>query len=87
MNEKSIFELITWYQKNKRDLPWRHTKDPYKIWISEVMLQQTRVETVIDYYQRFIKEIPNLKELSLIKEETLEYNAKPIGNWSFRMDL
>lgn len=57
-------ELIRWYQKNARDLPWRHTKDPYKIWISEVMLQQTTVVAVIPYYQRWIKSFPDLKSVA-----------------------
>ena len=55
---KIVKPLINWYQKEKRDLPWRRTEDPYKIWISESMLQQTRVEAVKEYYKRFIKEIP-----------------------------
>ncbi|MEZ4704392.1 MAG: hypothetical protein R3A11_04260 [Bdellovibrionota bacterium] len=45
--------LVDWYRSHKRPLPWRQSKDPYQIWISEVMLQQTRVETVIPYYERF----------------------------------
>ena len=44
--KKITQELLTWYEENKRDLPWRHTKNPYYIWISEIMLQQTQVETV-----------------------------------------
>ncbi|MBQ7792869.1 MAG: A/G-specific adenine glycosylase, partial [Clostridia bacterium] len=47
--------LLTWYGKEKRDLPWRHTKEPYCIWISEIMLQQTRVEAVKEYYHRFLE--------------------------------
>ena len=87
MNKESIFDLITWYQKNKRDLPWRHTKDPYKIWISEVMLQQTRVETVIDYYNHFIEELPNVTELSLIKEERLLKLWEGLGYYSRARNL
>lgn len=44
--------LLAWYEENKRDLPWRRTRDPYRIWLSEIMLQQTRVEAVIPYYER-----------------------------------
>lgn len=87
MNKEAIFELITWYQKSKRDLPWRHTKDPYKIWISEVMLQQTRVETVIDYYNHFIEELPNVTELSLIKEERLLKLWEGLGYYSRARNL
>lgn len=46
--------LLSWYQAGHRDLPWRRTKDPYRIWISEIMLQQTRVAAVIPYYERFL---------------------------------
>ncbi len=56
--------LKTWYRKNRRDLPWRATCDPYRIWVSEVMLQQTQVDTVIPYYQRFIKRFPTLQCLA-----------------------
>jgi A/G-specific adenine glycosylase len=47
--------LLVWYTDNRRDLPWRRTRDPYAIWISEVMLQQTRVETVVPYYRRWLR--------------------------------
>lgn len=56
--------LIKWYQKNKRSLPWRNTKNPYFIWISEVMLQQTTVNTVIPYYKKFIKKFKTIKSLA-----------------------
>ena len=50
-------QLMKWYESAKRDLPWRKTKDPYRIWISEIMLQQTRVAAVIPYYERFLEEL------------------------------
>jgi A/G-specific adenine glycosylase len=56
--------LLAWYKKNKRDLPWRKTRDPYRIWVSEIMLQQTRVETVIPYYERFLKRYPDVRALA-----------------------
>jgi A/G-specific adenine glycosylase len=56
--------LLAWYSKNKRILPWRDSRDPYSIWISEIMLQQTQVISVIPYYERFLKEFPNLKSLA-----------------------
>ncbi len=56
--------LLLWYRKGHRELPWRQTKDPYHIWISEIMLQQTRVETVIDYYHRFLQEFPTVQDLA-----------------------
>ena len=56
--------LLEWYDANKRDLPWRYTRDPYAIWISEIMLQQTRVETVIPYYERFLQRFPDVEKLA-----------------------
>jgi A/G-specific adenine glycosylase len=61
--------FLEWYRQNARDLPWRKTKDPYAIWVSEVMLQQTRVETVIPYYQRFLAQFPTLKSLAEAQEQ------------------
>ena len=52
--------LIDWYLKNKRELPWRKTSDPYHIWLSEIMLQQTRIEQGLPYYQRFISAFPSV---------------------------
>lgn len=57
-------KLLIWYRRNGRSLPWRETKDPYRIWISEVMLQQTRVDTVIPYYQLFLKTFPTVDALA-----------------------
>lgn len=68
---QSVQALINWYQVNQRDLPWRRTKDPYKIWISEIMLQQTQVQTVIAYYNRFIKKLPTVIDLANAEIETI----------------
>ena len=56
--------LLAWYDKEKRDLPWRHTNNPYHIWVSEIMLQQTRVDTVIPYYHRFLERFPTIDSLA-----------------------
>ncbi len=56
--------LMQWYRKNQRDLPWRRSNNPYHIWVSEVMLQQTQVNTVLSYYRRFIKTFPSIKRLA-----------------------
>lgn len=64
-------DVIEWYRKNKRALPWRDTKDAYRIWVSEIMLQQTRVEAVKPYYDRFLKELPDVKALSQAEEDKL----------------
>lgn len=63
--------IIKWYQKNKRQLPWREEKNAYHIWISEIMLQQTRIEAVKNYYQRFLKELPTIQDLAQVEEEKL----------------
>jgi A/G-specific adenine glycosylase len=69
--EKIVPLLLDWYEKSARELPWRENTDPYRVWISEVMLQQTRVETVIPYYLRFLAKYPSIKELSEAKEDEL----------------
>src|SRR5262245_23845277 len=69
-------KLLNWYSKNKRDLPWRRTHDPYKIWISEIMLQQTTVEAVIPYYERFLKRFPTISSLATANLEEV------LGLWS-----
>lgn len=56
--------LLRWYRRHRRDLPWRRTKDPYAVWVSEIMLQQTRVETVIPYYARFLERFPTVATLA-----------------------
>jgi A/G-specific adenine glycosylase len=60
--------LLAWYRRNGRDLPWRRTKDPYKIWVSEIMLQQTRVEAVLPYYERFLARFPDVTALAAAPE-------------------
>jgi A/G-specific adenine glycosylase len=69
-------KLLRWYDTAARDLPWRHTRDPYAIWVSEVMLQQTRVETVIPYYQRFLESFPTPRALADADEDTV------LSHWS-----
>ena len=63
--------LLNWYRDNHRELPWRNTDNPYHIWISEIMLQQTRVEAVKGYYQRFLDRLPDIQSLCLISEDEL----------------
>ena len=63
--------LVNWYRENKRDLPWRHNPDAYRVWISEIMLQQTRVEAVKGYYDRFLKALPTVKDLAEAEEDKL----------------
>ncbi len=64
-------DILTWYDNNKRVLPWRNNKNPYYIWVSEIMLQQTRVQTVIPYFERFISELPTIHNLAICDEDKL----------------
>jgi len=68
--------LLDWYDANQRALPWRKTRDPYRIWTSEIMLQQTRVAAVIDYYKRFLRAFPTLKALARTNEQEV------LAQWS-----
>src|SRR5690349_7092968 len=61
--------LLAWFDASARDLPWRQTRDPYAIWVSETMLQQTRVAVVVDYYARFLEKFPTLASLAEASEE------------------
>lgn len=68
--------FLAWYDANKRDLPWRQTRDPYAVWVSEIMLQQTRVDTVIPYYQRFLARFPDAHALASASEDEV------LAHWS-----
>ena len=74
--------LISWYQINKRDLPWRKTKDPYKIWLSEILLQQTRVNQGLPYYLKFVESYPTLKSLSNANEDDVLRLWQGLGYYS-----
>jgi len=63
--------LLRWYDQHRRDLPWRRTRDPYRIWLSEIMLQQTRVAAVLDYYRIFLKRFPNIQALGTATEDAV----------------
>ncbi|MGA8944039.1 MAG: A/G-specific adenine glycosylase [Thermoactinomyces sp.] len=80
-------ELLAWYSKNKRDLPWRQSKDPYKIWVSEIMLQQTRVDSVIPYFQRFISLFPSIEDLASAPEEQVIKAWEGLGYYSRAKNL
>ncbi|BCJ87011.1 A/G-specific adenine glycosylase [Effusibacillus dendaii] len=79
--------LLTWYVQNKRDLPWRRTKDPYQIWVSEVMLQQTRVESVIPYWNRFMERFPTVESLAVAPEEEVLKMWEGLGYYSRARNL
>lgn len=74
--------LLSWYRENKRNLPWRENKDPYRIWISEIMLQQTRVEAVKPYYFKFMEHFPSVHALAKAPEEELLKCWEGLGYYS-----
>ncbi|MBP3427255.1 MAG: A/G-specific adenine glycosylase [Clostridia bacterium] len=74
--------ILAWYDQGHRDLPWRRTKDPYSIWISEIMLQQTRAETVVSYYERFLGRYPTVQALADSSEEELLKYWEGLGYYS-----
>ena len=75
-------KLLDWYDENKRDLPWRRSKNPYYIWVSEIMLQQTRVDTVIPYFERFLDWFPTVESLANAPEERLLKAWEGLGYYS-----
>ena len=68
--------LLAWYRRNRRELPWRRTSDPYAIWVSEVMLQQTTVKAVRPYYEAFLARFPDVRALAAAREEDV------LAHWS-----
>jgi len=68
--------LLAWYDENRRDLPWRNTRDPYRIWVSEIMLQQTRVAAVLLRYESFLRRFPNLRKLAAARQRSV------LAEWS-----
>jgi A/G-specific adenine glycosylase len=80
-------QLLAWFRKFQRDLPWRRTKDPYRVWISEIMLQQTRVAAVIPYYERFLARFPDLQGLTEAPEEEVLRLWSGLGYYSRARNL
>lgn len=79
--------LLSWYRANKRSLPWRENPTPYRVWVSEIMLQQTRVEAVKEYYARFIRELPTVEALAACEEEKLLKLWEGLGYYSRARNL
>ena len=80
-------QIISWYLQNKRNLPWRETKDPYQIWIAEIMLQQTRVSTAIDYFNRFLERFPTISNLAEAEEQEVLKLWQGLGYYSRARNL
>ena len=85
--QKIVKPLLKWYEENKRDLPWRKDQNPYHVWISEIMLQQTRIEAVKNYYQRFMQTIPTVQDLADIPEDELLKLWEGLGYYSRARNL
>src|SRR6202790_5882875 len=68
--------LLVWFDRHRRDLPWRASRDPYRVWVSEIMLQQTRVAAVIAHYQEFLRRFPTVEKLARARE------ASVLAAWS-----
>ena len=79
--------LLSWFRANARDLPWRKTRDPYRIWVSEIMLQQTRVAAVLGYYQRFLEAFPTVEALAAAPEARLMKLWEGLGYYSRARNL
>ena len=86
MNDFNLL-IINWYRQNKRNLPWRITKDPYKIWLSEVILQQTRVDQGLNYYTKFIKNYPTFTDLAEANEQAILSDWQGLGYYSRARNL
>ncbi|MEQ6168336.1 A/G-specific adenine glycosylase [Ekhidna sp. MALMAid0563] len=88
MEGKTFAErLINWYTERKRDLPWRNTKDPYPVWLSEIILQQTRVEQGMPYWQRFVETYPSIQDLADAREENVLRLWQGLGYYSRARNL
>lgn len=82
IKEQFIQNLLIWYERNKRELAFRKDKNPYRIWISEIMAQQTRIETMIPYFERFIQKYPDVKSLSQADDDELMAMWQGLGYYS-----
>jgi A/G-specific adenine glycosylase len=87
MIRKFQHELLAWFDSHARDLPWRQSSDPYRIWVSEIMLQQTRAEAVIPYYQRFLDRFPSFTALAAASEEEVLASWSGLGYYSRARNL
>lgn len=79
--------LLKWYCRHRRDLPWRRTTDPYAVWISEIMLQQTRVDTAIPYYERFLQRFPSVQALATAELESVLKTWEGLGYYARARNL
>lgn len=85
--EEIVAPLLAWYRQSARILPWRENTDPYRVWVSEIMLQQTRVDTVVPYYERFMARLPSVQALAEVREEELLKLWEGLGYYSRARNL
>ena len=85
--QQIVEPLLLWYHQNKRDLPWRQQVSPYRVWVSEIMLQQTRVEAVKPYFERFMQELPDVRALADCPEDRLLKLWEGLGYYSRARNL
>ena len=79
--------LIRWYETVRKPLPWRESPTPYHVWLSEIMLQQTRIEAVIPYYRRFLAELPTIADLAAVPDDRLMKLWEGLGYYSRARNL
>lgn len=84
---QNVSDILNWYKKNFRELPWRETRDPYKIWVSEIILQQTRIAQGISYYYRFIEKFPDVHRLASASNDELMQIWQGLGYYSRALNL
>ncbi|MBW8864114.1 MAG: A/G-specific adenine glycosylase, partial [Verrucomicrobia bacterium] len=77
-----VHSLLAWFATNARDLPWRRTHDPYAVWVSEIMLQQTQVKTVIPYWERWMRELPTIEAAATVKPDKLHKLWEGLGYYT-----
>src|SRR5690242_9398250 len=80
-------QLLAWFRQFRRDLPWRRTTDPYRIWLSEIMLQQTRVTAAIPYYEQFVQQFPDVQALAAAPQEEVLCMWSGLGYYSRARNL
>src|SRR5271154_1782335 len=79
--------LLTWFRKHQRDLPWRESRDPYRVWVAEIMLQQTRIAAVLPYYERFLRRLPNVHTLARARQPEVLKLWSGLGYYSRARNL
>ena len=85
--QKTGSALLNWFSANARDLPWRRTRDPYAIWVSEIMLQQTQVKTVIPYWERWMRELPTIKAVANASPDKIHKLWEGLGYYTRARNL